>query len=98
VARIIRFLNYFLTGKRRGLGPQLVDHNGAGPRWTLDKGSMMTSSELNLAAALGHDGSPAMAQQREEKKNGERCSVLGAGGAWAWREEKKNGERYDGGQ
>jgi hypothetical protein len=63
--RIIWFLNYFLTGKRHGPGPHLVDHGGAGPRWTLDKGSAMTSPELGLAAAPGHGGSSVMAQRRE---------------------------------
>jgi hypothetical protein len=64
VVRIIRFLNYFLMGKRRGPGPQLVDHGGAGPQWTLDRGSAMTSPELSLAAAPGHGGSSSMAQRR----------------------------------
>jgi hypothetical protein len=63
--RIIRFLNYFLTGKRHGPGPQLVDHGEAIPRWSLDRGSAMTSPELGLTAAPGHGGSPAMAQWRE---------------------------------
>jgi hypothetical protein len=62
VARIIWFLNYFLMGKRRGPGPYLMDHGSAGPLWTLDRGSTMTSPELGLAAALRHGGSPVMAQ------------------------------------
>jgi hypothetical protein len=66
VARIIRFLNYFLTGKRHGPGPQLMDHGGAGPPWTLDRGSSaMTSPELDLAAAPGHVDSSVMVQRRE---------------------------------
>jgi hypothetical protein len=51
VARIIQFLNYFLMEKLRGPGPQLMDHGGAGPRWTLDRGSVMTSPELGQTAA-----------------------------------------------
>jgi hypothetical protein len=48
-----------------GPGPQLVDHCGASPRRTLDRGSVMTSPELNLMAAPRHHGSLAMTQQRE---------------------------------
>jgi hypothetical protein len=51
--------------KLRGPSPQLVDHSGAGPRWTLDKGSAMTSPELGLLAAPGHGGSSVMVQWRE---------------------------------
>jgi hypothetical protein len=65
VARIIHFLNYFLIEKLHGPDPQLVDHGGAGPRWTLDRGMAMTSPELGQTAAPGHGGSPTMAQQRE---------------------------------
>jgi hypothetical protein len=72
VARIIQFLNYFLLEKLCGPGPQLVDHGGAGPRWTLDRGSAMTSSELGLMAALGHGGSSAMEQRRERGARGVR--------------------------
>jgi hypothetical protein len=65
VVRIIRFLNYFLKEKLCGPGPQLVDHYGASPRRTLDRGSAMTSLELDLTATPGHRGSLAMTQQRE---------------------------------
>jgi hypothetical protein len=65
VLRIIQFLNYFLMEKLRVPGPPLMDHGGAGPRWTLDKGSAMISLEFSLTAALGHGGLPAMAQLRE---------------------------------
>jgi hypothetical protein len=51
--------------KLRGPSPQLVDHGDAGPRWTLDKGSAMTSLKQGLTVASGHNSSPAMAQRRE---------------------------------
>jgi hypothetical protein len=79
VARIIQFLNYFLLEKLCGPGPQLVDHGGAGPRWTLDRGSAMTSSELALMAALGHGGSPAMEQRRERSTGSPSRASLGRG-------------------
>jgi hypothetical protein len=47
--------------KLRGPSPQLMDHGGTSPRWTLDRGLAMTSPELSLMAALGHGGLPAMA-------------------------------------
>jgi hypothetical protein len=56
-----------------------VDHSGASPRWTLDRGLVMTSLELILSAAPGHDSSPVMAHRREE--HGE--SVSGLTVAWA---------------
>jgi hypothetical protein len=48
----------FSNGKRRGLSPWFMDH---GRRWSMvDRGQGLggSSSELGLAAALGHDGLP----------------------------------------
>jgi hypothetical protein len=86
---IIRLLNYLLVEKLRGSGPQLVDHGRAGPRWTLDRGSAMTSPELGLTVAPGHGGSLMMAQQRERErereKHGESVSCLTGARAAVWR-------------
>jgi hypothetical protein len=79
VATIIQFLNYFLVEKLRGPGPQLVDHGSASPRWTMDRGSVMTSPDLGLMAALGHGGSLAMAQRRENSTGSPSRASLGRG-------------------
>jgi hypothetical protein len=94
VARIIQFLNYFLMEKLCGPGPQLMDHDGGGPWWTLDRGSAMTSLELSLMAALGHGGSLVIGQRRERstgspsrassghgQRCGDRATVLKK---WQW--------------
>jgi hypothetical protein len=61
-----------------GLGPPLVDH---GRRWSTvnpGHGRPTSSLELGPAAAPGHGGSPAMAQQRER-------SMGSLSGASPWR-------------
>jgi hypothetical protein len=85
VVRIIQFLNYFLMEKLRGPSPQLVDHGGAGPQWTLDRGSAMTSSELGLLAAPGHGGSSVMVQWRERSTGSPSQASPGRG--W-WRGDR----------
>jgi hypothetical protein len=72
-----------------------MDQGGAGPRWTLDRGSAMTSLELGLTVAPGHGGSPTMAQRRERSMgslsqaslghvrwHGDRATVVKK---WRWR-------------
>jgi hypothetical protein len=86
VVRIIRFLNYFLMEKLHGPGTQLMDHSGAGPQWSLDRRSVMTSPELGLMAALGHGNSPAMVQRRERSTGSPSRASPGRGrrcGDWA---------------
>jgi hypothetical protein len=65
--------------KLHGPDPQLMDHSGASPRWTLDRGSAMTSLDLGLTAALGHGGSPALAQQRQRSMGSPSRVSLGCG-------------------
>jgi hypothetical protein len=63
-----------------------VDHSGAGPGWTLDKGSVKTSLELGLTAASGHGDSPVMAQRRERSTGSPSWPSSGHGrwcGDWA---------------
>jgi hypothetical protein len=85
VARIIQFLNYFLMEKLCGPSPQLVDHGGAGPWWTLDRGSVMTSPELGLTTALAHGGFPAM--ERRERSTGSPSRASPGRGRWHGNQE-----------
>jgi hypothetical protein len=80
VVRIIRFLNYFLMEKLHGPDTQLMDHSGAGPRWSLDRGSVITSPELGLMAALGRGDSPRWCNGEREAQGVHLGPHRGTGG------------------